>query len=243
VYLNINQAYFYFRQLVFNHITLSAMSDQFNDAFDRTLWPDRRGPFVEHAAATFWQFCPSEDANIVKVIMNRSGQTIARSLLKKHAPILAFLDISLRHSIAEKEAGDTNSRRVAHYLQKLCTAVEEKLNTMPEDESVPESSLFGPLRFWAIRTCHSLGHSETGRRRYIEQCQTNDVTPYQEDPMEYGAYHVLRFHVTLMKTRRLFFFRLDIIYSEEIAIVGTHPVHGRPIAEHQQTGKRRKGFF
>jgi hypothetical protein len=165
------------------------MSFQFDYNADRTAWPNKKGPFIAHATV-FWKFSLSDDKKKFTIFLSRNCQPFSRTLHIKYAPILAFFDISLRQLIAKCEAGDTTLRRRSHYLQTISNVLETELRSMSDlDETLLSGAwIFKSLKYWAIRSCHSKGHSDTGRNDYRELCTKSGIQPYQEDPFEFGLH-------------------------------------------------------
>lgn len=167
------------------------MSSQFDESFDLALWPDKMGPFTEHPAS-FWRFSLSSNVQSVTVFTDR--QTFVLNI--QLGIILAFLDLRLRRSIAEKEAverevdkrGVSNGAcQLAHYLQRLSNALEDEVAALSKEELMCKTIMFNSLRFWAIRTCHGFGHSIQGRNKYVAKCQVQNVKPYEDNPLHYSV--------------------------------------------------------
>ena len=63
---------------------------------------------------------------------------------------------------------------------------------MDELEGVTGSATLDPtfstdaLREWAIRVHDGYGHSQTGRKEYLESCARLGTTPYTADFINYG---------------------------------------------------------
>jgi hypothetical protein len=153
---------------------------------DTLLWPGKSGPFLINATK-FWEFglC-SNDSFIIDMAVN--GLQVTRTLHQMHLPILAFLDLSLRHYIAECEAGIPHARRISHYLQQVWQSAAAEIMAQSCDTLLSESWRCSALHCWASRTFYSCGHSDTGRKSYREKCAAGEIVPYSKDPIKYGMH-------------------------------------------------------
>jgi hypothetical protein len=154
-----------------------------------------QGPFLK-PTTTFLRFSRN-DKNQVSVITNGSMQTALCLVHIQQALVLALLDMSLRRFILMAEAGCRPSRRKSHYLQSIWQSVQEELIATSAENLLKYQWQLQSLRFWAIRTFHGLGHSDTGRTSYLEKCASHGVVPYEENFMAFGkdktSYHNLQY--------------------------------------------------
>jgi hypothetical protein len=153
-------------------------------SIDRGFWPEKQGPFDNHATS-FWKFKLSRDVRKLTIFMKLGEDVVDRTLHIVHAPTLAFLDFSLRHFIGLAEAG--KHCRMAHYLQQVYKATEIEIAKQDEHQLVLETWRSTALQEWAVRTGEGLGHSDTGRVKYLNRCAEDNVTPYLIDVVKsYG---------------------------------------------------------
>jgi hypothetical protein len=157
------------------------MSSQSFDSIDRAFWPSRNGPFDEHATI-FWRFSLFRDVQKVTIFMDRDGGGVACTLHMIHAPILAFLDYSVRHYIAVAEASATcHDVMMAHYYQRLWKAVEKEIIAEDQDKLAREIWRSSVLQSWAVRTGQGFSHSDSGRNKCHEYCKKNRIALYSID--------------------------------------------------------------
>jgi hypothetical protein len=163
------------------------MSSVVDISLDRSFWPGKQGPFAEHATA-FWRFSTFREVEKLVVFVNQSGTVKAHAVHISHAPILAFLDYSLRHYIGMAEAGN-KGRRIAHYLQQLCKGIENEMANEDENNLVLETWRSMVLQPWAVRTGEGFSHSDAETNAYLKHCVDKNTRPYSKDVIKsYGKH-------------------------------------------------------
>jgi len=79
-----------------------------------------------------------------------------------------------------------NRNRIARYLWNLREDVVEELKGVTGSALLDPTFSTDVLREWAIRAHNQYGHSQTGRKEYLESCATLGTTLYAADFVNYG---------------------------------------------------------
>jgi hypothetical protein len=159
---------------------------------DSDRWP-QNGPQVPASSMT-WAFEMPQHHHecsslMFSVIYDTGEPTRNFSIHRNLMLMLGYLDLDYWSSPI-KETTRWNQNRISHYLRLLREDVVVELAGVKEN--VLEDLIFGTntLREWAVRAHAGYGHSQTGRREYLESCSS--VTPYAEDFINYGESQISR---------------------------------------------------
>jgi hypothetical protein len=92
-----------------------------------------------------------------------------------------------------------NRNRIARYLWNLREDVVKELEGVTGNATLDPTFSTDVLREWAIRVHDRYGHSQTGRKEYLESCARLGTTPYIADFINYGESeysHVIKIQLT-----------------------------------------------
>jgi hypothetical protein len=121
------------------------------------------------------------------LVVDMTGRDMHAVLVHRNlALILAYLDLDYWLTPTAQDTTAWNQKRIEHYLRHVRDDVVAEL--VAADAVTLLRSSFGPTTLiqWAVRVCHTFGHSQTGRNRYRDFCTTNRQSPYDEQFINYG---------------------------------------------------------
>lgn len=116
---------------------------------------------------------------------NSSEPTHTFHIHNNLALVLAYLDTDYWLSPI-KQTTTWNQNRIARYLESLRDGVVEELEVVTGSVMLDPTFSTDVLREWAIRVHDRCGHSQTGRKEYLESCVRLGTTPYTADFINYG---------------------------------------------------------
>jgi hypothetical protein len=121
----------------------------------------------------------------LSVHYNTSDQTHTFNIHNNLALLLAYLDTDYWLTPI-KPTTTWNRNRIARYLRNLREDVVEELKGVTGSAMLDPAFSTDVLREWAIRAHDRYGHSQTGRKEYLESCARLGTTPYAADFVHYG---------------------------------------------------------
>lgn len=116
----------------------------------------------------------------LSVINDAEHQEHAFDIHRNLALILGYLDLDYWLTPI-KNTTRWNQNRISLYLRRLREDAIVELRSVKRTVLLDPTFKTNALREWAVRVSAGYGHSQTGRRQYLESCMQRSVVPYEEE--------------------------------------------------------------